>query len=58
MLILHHTDCTLLFQLSPVNTTVGRFSATDLDGQRLYYTLTSESVRLIFFCLSVGLTFI
>ncbi|XP_037307167.2 cadherin-related family member 5 isoform X2 [Pungitius pungitius] len=30
-------------ELSPVGTTVGRFAATDLDGQQLSYSLTPES---------------
>ncbi|KAL7401759.1 hypothetical protein ABVT39_004338 [Epinephelus coioides] len=30
-------------ELSPVDTSVGRFPATDLDGDIIYYTLTSES---------------
>ncbi|XP_029289274.1 cadherin-related family member 5-like [Cottoperca gobio] len=30
-------------ELSPANTIVGRFAATDLDGDNLYYTLTPES---------------
>ncbi|KAA8590392.1 hypothetical protein FQN60_014326 [Etheostoma spectabile] len=30
-------------ELSPVDTSVGRFPATDLDGLTIYYTLTPES---------------
>ena len=43
-------------QLSPSGTTVGRFAATDLDGELLYYTLMPASVRphLLLFYLSMG----
>lgn len=34
-----------LSQMSPIGTSVGRFTAKDLDQDQIYYTLTSESVR-------------
>ncbi|XP_039663432.1 cadherin-related family member 5 isoform X2 [Perca fluviatilis] len=39
----HDTNLVKVNEMSPVDTSVGRFPATDLDGDLIYYKLTPES---------------